>query len=425
MQGFGMQGFGMQEFIGLGWSGLALTIGEPGTIELSIGILCTLLLSIQIPAAALLLSRILQGPTRRPPLAPRSARPDQVGTVTVVVPTLNEADRIAPCLAGLMAQDAALREVLIVDSRSTDGTGDRVLAAAATDPRIRLLTDDPLPKDWVGRPWALDYGFRHSSPQSRWVLGIDADTQPQPQLVASLAAEAEAAGYDLVSLSPQFILEGPGEWWLQPALLVTLVYRFGPAGGSNGADRVMANGQCFLCKRDWLERLDGYRSAKQSFCDDVTLARYAAAQGAKVAFWDGAKLIKVRMYVGMAELWREWGRSLDLKDASSRGQIGLDVGFLAAVQGLPLVLVLLLGGLLAAGQDGPMLCLALGLNGLLVAIRFGLLLGIAASYDFGAATLADRLFFCLSPLADPLAAYRIALSSLQTPKAWRGRAYDF
>jgi dolichol-phosphate mannosyltransferase len=415
----------MQGFVELGLMGGGLAIVGSSPADLSIGVFCTVLLAIQLPAAALLLSRILQGPTRRPPLKPRSATSDQFDSVTVVVPTLNEAERIAPCLAGLIAQDAALREVLIVDSRSQDGTGDRVLAAAATDPRIRLLTDDPLPKDWVGRPWALDYGFRQSSPQSRWILGIDADTQPQPQLVASLVAEAEAAGYDLVSLSPQFILESPGEWWLQPALLVTLVYRFGPAGGSNGADRVMANGQCFLCKRDWLERLDGYSSAKQSFCDDVTLARYAAAQGAKVAFWDGAKLIKVRMYVGMAELWREWGRSLDLKDASSRGQIGLDVGFLVAVQGLPLLLLGGLGWLLSAGYDGPMLCVALGLNGLLVAIRFGLLLGIAASYDFGAATWADRLGFCLSPLADPLAAYRIALSSWQTPKAWRGRTYEF
>ncbi len=55
---------------------------------------------------------------------------------------------------------------------------------------------------------------------------------------------------------------------------------------------------------------------------------------------DGAKVIKVRMYEGAAETWREWGRSLDLKDAASWGQTWGDVWFLLSVQGLPLLVVL-------------------------------------------------------------------------------------
>jgi dolichol-phosphate mannosyltransferase len=122
-------------------------------------------------------------------------------------------------------------------------------------------------------------------------LGIDADTQPQPGLVAALAKVMEQEDFDLVSLAPRFILKQAGEFWLQPALLITLVYRFGPAGSPSGAaQRVMANGQCFMVRRTLLEQLDGYRAASTSFCDDVTLARYAAAQGAKVGFWDGSRL---------------------------------------------------------------------------------------------------------------------------------------
>ncbi|MEM7595292.1 MAG: glycosyltransferase family 2 protein, partial [Cyanobacteria bacterium P01_A01_bin.83] len=33
-------------------------------------------------------------------------------------------------------------------------------------------------------------------------------------------------------------------------------------------------------------------------------------------------------------------------------------------------------------------------------------------------------FFWLSPLADPLAVWRIFLSSLSQPKQWRGRNYS-
>ncbi|MDD1438683.1 hypothetical protein MEN24_20675, partial [Dolichospermum sp. ST_sed10] len=40
------------------------------------------------------------------------------------------------------------------------------------------------------------------------------DIQPHPGLVASLVKTAIAQGYDLVSLSPQFILKYPGECWI-------------------------------------------------------------------------------------------------------------------------------------------------------------------------------------------------------------------
>lgn len=388
-------------------------------ISEAISAIALILLAVQLPAVMVLLSRLLKGPTRRRPLQPRSATPAQAGTVSVVVPTLNEAERIAPCLAGLARQTEEVREIVVVDSRSTDGTPDMVRAAQEQDPRFCLLTDDPLPPTWVGRPWALHYGYTHSSPQSKWVLGIDADTQPQPGLVAALISAAEADSYDLVSLSPRFILYTPGEIWLQPALLMTLVYRFGPAGApGDGAERVMANGQCFLCRRELLDRLGGYSVAKQSFCDDVTLARYAAQRGAKVGFWDGACLLKVRMYEGWRETWQEWGRSLDLKDASSRGQVWSDLWFLTSVQALPWLSlpVLLLGAPTLSVQ------LALGMNALLIAARFALQLAISSSYDLSQAQ--GRWLFWLSPLADPLAVLRIGLSSFRTPTRWRGRQYD-
>ncbi len=386
------------------------------------GAICLGLLIMQAPATALLLSRLLKGPSRRPPIAPLATTPEQLGKVSVVVPTLNEADRISPCLAGLTRQSYEVRETIVVDSYSQDGTPDLVKAAQQKDPRFRLINDDPLPKGWVGRPWALHNGFLYSSPNSEWVLGIDADTQPQPGLVAALVKTAETEGYDLVSLSPQFILKSPGEWWLQPALLMTLLYRFDPAGTANQSpERVMANGQCFLCRRSVLAAVGGYTSARSSFCDDVTLARHIASQGYKVGFLDGAKVLKVRMYEGVAQTWQEWGRSLDLKDASSPSQILGDLWLLLSVQGLPLILVIcLLFSLPFSLSSSPFLFL-LGLNLFLLLIRFALLFAIASSYDRSQSK--GKWAFWLSPLADPFAFFRILLSSLRTPKQWRGRIY--
>ena len=372
----------------------------------------------QIVTTAILLSRLLKGARRRSPLKPKLSSPKISGKVSVVVPTLNEAERVTPCLLGLASQGAEMREAIVVDSNSQDGTPELVREAGDRDSRLRLITDDPLPSGWVGRPWALHTGFLHTSDDSEWFLGVDADTQPQPGLIASLVSTAEAEDYDMVSLAPQFILQYPGEWWLQPALLITLLYRFDSAGvDAANSERVMANGQCFLCRRSVLAALDGYSTAAGSFCDDVTLARNIAAAGYKVGFFDGSKVIKVRMYEGAQETWNEWGRSLDLKDAATSLQVWGDALFLVCVQALPLPMLLLSLYLFNSGNLDPIVIATLGLNTFLVLLRFGMLIAIASSYA------GSSIFFWLSPFADSLAVLRIFLSSWKKPTTWRGRSY--
>jgi dolichol-phosphate mannosyltransferase len=398
-------------------------INSTPNVYLIQNVIVLLILAGQIPAVVILLSRLLRAPWRRPPLQPQAPTPDLLGTVSVVIPTLNEVERLEPCLQGLGQQSYELREAIIVDSNSQDGTPELVQRYAQRDRRIRLINDPPLPTGWVGRPWALHNGFLATSKASRWVLGIDADTQPQWGMIAGLVQAAAAEGYDLVSLSPQFILDSPGEWWLQPALLMTLIYRFGAAGDRHNApNRVMANGQCFLCRRSVLLAVAGYTQAAGSFCDDVTLARQIAAAGYQVGFWDGSKVLKVRMYVGMAETWREWGRSLDLKDASSPAQIRGDLWLLGATQGLPLILLLLTLGCYLLGNCSWMLLGLLGLNLGLVVMRFALLLAIFPTYAAADGGQISWTFF-LSPLADPAAWYRIWLSAQGAPQEWRGRRY--
>ena len=372
----------------------------------------------QIVATAILLSRLLKGAKRRSPLLPQAADPDLIGKVSVVVPTLNEAERISPCLSGLSRQTYELREAIVVDSNSQDGTPDLVKTLGESDPRFRVMTDDPLPAGWVGRPWALHTGYLNISKESEWFLGVDADTEPQPGLIASIVKVAEAEGYDMVSLAPQFILQYPGEWCLQPALLMTLLFRFESAGVDAGSSsRVMANGQCFLCRRSVLEKVDGYTTAAGSFCDDVTLARNIAQAGYKVGFFDGSKVIKVRMYEGAKETWDEWGRSLDLKDAADSSQVWGDVLFLLCVQALPLPMLLLSSYLLYLGNSYPIIIAIFSLNAFLILLRYGMLIAIAPSYS-GAS-----FFFWLSPFADIPAVLRIFLSSLKKPTKWRGRSY--
>ena len=368
-------------------------------------------------ALVVLLARLLPGRRRRPAIEPRPDASAQDGDVSVVVAALDEVRRIQPCLDGLAAQGSVVREILVVDSGSTDGTQELVRAAAARDPRITLLRDPPLPAGWVGKVWALQHGLAHA--RGEWVLGMDADTTPQPGCAAGALAAAREIGYDAVSFSPRFRIESAAERWLQPALLLTLVYRFGAAGTDVDPERVMANGQCFLARRAVLDAAGGYVAARASFADDVTLARTLARAGYRVGFLDGSRLYDVRAYTSAREAWREWGRSLDLKDATTRARQWADVLFLLVVQGTPLPALLWLAARHLAGAPltgGARWLLVT--SGVLVAIRVLMQLAIARSY------VTRGITFWLAPTADPLAALRILISTLRTPKRWRSREYE-
>ena len=376
----------------------------------------TALAILQTILAALLVRRLSGGRTRRPPEAPR---PEGLNgpALSIVVATLNEAKRIAPCLRGLRAQGDPVREILVVDSGSTDGTRELVEAAARDDARIRLLTDPPLPAGWVGKAWALQYGTTQAT--SPWVLGMDADTEANPGCAAAVLAAAEREGFDVVSFAPRFDGQSAAERLVQPALLITLLYRSGAVGDPHvRADRVLANGQCFLVRRETLLAHGGYEPVRESFAEDVSLVRHLAGRGVRVGFLDGARLYRVRSYTGVAQMWREWGRSLDLKDATSRARQFADALFVVLAQGAqwPFALWLALSwNTLPATPARTVLGTS---TSLLLGLRWLLQAAIAPSYE------RRGLTWWLSPLADPIAAWRLVLSSLRRPRRWRSRDYE-
>ena len=328
--------------------------------------------------------------------------------MSVIVPTLNEAHRLGPCLAGLQRQGPPLTEVIVVDAGSQDATRALVEEAGRRDHRIRFEREPPLPRGWIGKVWALQHGL--SLARGEWVLGVDADTEANEGMVAAVVAAARAHGLQLVSFSPMFAGQTPWERWLQPALLMTLVYRTGAPGPTSPPDRMLANGQCFLVRRDTLLAHGGYAPARASFADDVWLARHYAKAGVRAGFLDGRRLYRVRAYRSAGEMWREWGRSVDLADTTTRVRQWIDVLFLALAQALPAPLLLL-----ALVFRLPTTVVATSV--LLLLVRFGLLAAVAGSYE------QRGMPYALSWLADPAAVWRVAVSTWRRPVTWRGRDY--
>ncbi|MCX5673257.1 MAG: glycosyltransferase, partial [Planctomycetota bacterium] len=93
--------------------------------------------------------------------------------LSVIVPACNEADKIEPAMRTLLAEDYPDLEILAVDDRSTDATGDIIDRLAAEDPRVRAIHVKELPAGWLGKVHALDRGFQES--RGRFVLFTDAD----------------------------------------------------------------------------------------------------------------------------------------------------------------------------------------------------------------------------------------------------------
>ena len=337
--------------------------------------------------------------------APEAGVP--AASVSIIVPVLNEADRLRGCLEGLMQQGPEVGEILLVDSGSHDNTWDLGLQYAPRDRRLRLVQAGAAPQDWNGKAWGLSNGERVLVGGATWVLTLDADVSPAPGLAAALVARARERKQRLLSVATHQHVSDVRQGFVHPAMLASLVYRFGrPNGASSNPAGVLANGQCCLIDRELLRGLGGFEAVRGSLCEDITLARLAALAGTRVGFYEADGLIQTAMYADWREAWDNWPRSLATRDAlfGIHGWLGLlEVLF---VQALPLVLLVLRPrGLLRR------------LNLLLLAMRIGLLCGIARAY-------AVRPWsFWFSPLTDVPVAVALWRSALSPCHTWRARSY--
>jgi dolichol-phosphate mannosyltransferase len=273
---------------------------------------------------------------------------------------------------------------------------------------VRLIDASPIPAGWNGKAWGLQAGLEQAA--APWVLTIDADVRPRAGLVRALLAHADETSLDILSVATQQEIEDAGEGLLHPSMLTTLVYRFGiPGGRYRHVAEVQANGQCFLARREVLDAVGGFAAVRESICEDITLARLLVEDGHEVGFFEAGDLVSVRMYPNWQATWRNWPRSLPMRDRyfGTRGVLGLaEVLF---VQALPLPL---LAFSWVTGAHGSSLA---RLNLILLITRFGILAGTARAYSH------RPLTYWISPLADLPVALRLIASALQREHSWRGR----
>ena len=303
-----------------------------------------------------------------------------------------------------------MAEIFIIDGGSDDETWKLAQTYAKRSPAIHVIDASPIPDGWNGKAWGLHCGLQQVSRDVVWILTLDADVRPAPLLVSSLLAHAETQSLAVLSVATLQEIASPGEGFLHPSLLTTLVYRFGsPGGATHDIHAVQANGQCFLVQRRALEACGGFAQARDSLCEDITTARALAAAGYQVGFYEAGPLIRVHMYANGRETWENWTRSLPMHDrfAGSRTLIGwLEV---LLIQALPLPLLL---WQFSKRQRSSWLLL---INSIYVLLRLGILFGVARAYQ-------QRPWsYWLSPLCDLPVAGKLAISATRRRHSWRGR----
>jgi dolichol-phosphate mannosyltransferase len=381
---------------------------------MEIDLLLAPVVAVEAALGARVVARFLRG-AHGVSLMSTAAEPAHDQHIGVVLPTLNEAERVGPCLDGLLAQGPEVAEIIVVDGGSTDGTRTLVARYQRRDARLRLLNASPIPPGWNGKAWGLDRGVRALDARCQWALTVDADTRPAVGLARALLAHATRSDEAAFSVATRQEIGGLGEALLHPALLTTLVYRFGPPGrAATRVSQAQANGQCCLYRRDALAAVGGFAAVRESICEDVTMARLLISKGAVVGFYEAGDLIHTRMYAGWRATWRGWTRSLPMRDRFSgvAGFVGLlEVTFAQALA--PLTALALLATW--RSSRSPLRAPLLGVTLALTALRLGTLLGVARAYT------RRPWSFWLSPLCDLPVALGLWASALRRRHEWRGR----
>jgi dolichol-phosphate mannosyltransferase len=331
--------------------------------------------------------------------------------ISILLPVLNEATRIEDCLDSLIAQPEEVAEILVIDGGSIDATRDIVETYNSRDNRVRWIDASSADSLWTGKAWNLNCGLARSDPASQWILCIDADVRVSPKLTRSLLSHATRTGVSTFSVATRQHLSSAAEALIHPCLLTTLIYRFGQPGcPCQNRHQVQANGQCFFSRRETLLEARAFAAAQSSLCEDITIVRRLVEHGEMVGFYETEGLADVSMYRDWRETWRNWPRSLPMRDQyfGWRESVGLLEVFF--VQGLPLPMLIL--ALNAGVPSWP-----LALNAMLLALRIGVLFGVARAYQQRPWT------YWLSPLCDFPVAARLIQSALSRKHSWRGRSY--
>ncbi len=216
--------------------------------------------------------------------------------VSVIMAARDEADRIGPALASRLSDTYPRLELVLVDDRSSDGTGRAAEWIAGHDPRFKLARVDELPTGWLGKVHALDVGVKASS--GDYLLFSDADVTVEPDTLRRAVELCEREGIDCLALVPEYrsssvLVDAVWVVFLR-AMSLALDYRKLPDPQS--PKTALGSGAFTLVRREAYERTPGFEHLRMETGDDMALAVMIKRAGGRCDAVLGVGCASVAMY---------------------------------------------------------------------------------------------------------------------------------
>ncbi|MFC6644769.1 glycosyltransferase [Granulicella cerasi] len=221
--------------------------------------------------------------------------PARLPSLAVIVPAKDEEANLRETLETLRMQEYPYLRVIVVDDRSTDGTGAIADEFAAQWPeRFEAIHIAELPEGWLGKTWALEVGMQHCR-DAEYVLCTDADILFSPSILWRALAYIEASDADHLVVLPTPVVKGFGESVVMSFFPVMAMWAVRPWKVADPKARrdVAGVGAFNLMRRSAFEELGGWLPQRMVVLEDVTVGRRFKAAGMRqrVAFAPGMVLV--------------------------------------------------------------------------------------------------------------------------------------
>jgi hypothetical protein len=219
-------------------------------------------------------------------------------SLTIVVPACNEADSIEQGMISLLALDYPLFEIIAVDDRSTDGTGEILDRLAARHPLLKVVHIQELPAGWLGKNHALQMASEQA--MGDWLLFTDADVVLRPDAMRRAVAYADAHRVHHLVLSPRCSTQGFWERLFVSYFGIIFSFRVQPW---NIADPTKPSyvglGAFNMIRTSAYREIGGHAALRMDVTDDMKLGKLVKRAGLRQHLLDGGDLVSVRWVVGL------------------------------------------------------------------------------------------------------------------------------
>ncbi len=224
--------------------------------------------------------------------------------VSIIVPARNEEETIEQALCTLLSLDYDNYEVIAVNDRSTDLTGEIMEEVGKNPhfsqnrgevghPKLRVIHHTELPPGWLGKTHAMWTAANQAT--GDWLLFTDADVLFKPDSLRRALAYAEAEPADHVVLFPRMIMKSAGEYMMIAFFFSMFLFGHRPWKVADpSTDDHMGVGAFNLVRRRVYDAVGTYEALRMEVLDDMKLGKVVKKAGFVQRNVFGGDLISIR-----------------------------------------------------------------------------------------------------------------------------------